>query len=267
MTATWQAAVLSGVSNLLAQLLTGWRKGAIAINLVDTFHFMLFATLSCPPNVVWQAWMEAQFPAYGERLPTGDKEALVDAHTTAMEKEDNAISKRRRTEATTKNSSSSKPGNSAKKLNLRNTAIKFLLDQTLGSVVNVRYVAKCHSTVELAADGMTELALHRRHWSDSRQNRNCHSNRRLRSVLSNDGCGAKAVASGESLELHADTSGVPHATRKCSWSVLGYLPEPCCWRRLDADKFAGTSLGQSSSLDLDRFSIFSFKRCIRATRH
>ena len=65
--------------------------------------------IMCPPNVIWQSFLEAQFPAYGNELTTTPKEK--------EKSKDKVVPKR---------------------LNIKNTATKFALDQTIGAAVNVR---------------------------------------------------------------------------------------------------------------------------------
>ena len=64
--------------------------------MVPIAHFVIFTFLSCPPNFLWQEFLEERFPGY----------------------------------------------NGEKKLNLRNTLVKFAVDQTLGATANtVTFVA------------------------------------------------------------------------------------------------------------------------------
>lgn len=80
--ATIQAAVLSAISNILAQLISCHREGVrlepitlvIDANIdlqhgytIDTTPLVIsvvYALLSCPPNYLWQSWMESKFPGY-----------------------------------------------------------------------------------------------------------------------------------------------------------------------------------------------------------
>lgn len=71
-------------------------------------HFVAFALLSCPPNFKWQQYLESKFPGYTTTEPLKDKDKPIS--------EQDPLGK--------------------KKFNVRNTAIKFTLDQTLGAVVN-----------------------------------------------------------------------------------------------------------------------------------
>ena len=113
------------------------------LNTVDIFQFVLFSILACPPNFIWQSWLEAQFPAYTATLPPPEKEALVDqvvnGHTTEEKRGvgDAALDHRKlNTGALTEKGKQAGKGQ-GRKLNVKNTAIKFSLDQTLGAAVNV----------------------------------------------------------------------------------------------------------------------------------
>lgn len=66
---------------------------------------LIFTLLSTPPNFLWQQWMESKFPGYKVQ------KVKVDDDGKGVEVEE--------------------------KLNVRNTLVKFGLDQTVGAVVNV----------------------------------------------------------------------------------------------------------------------------------
>ena len=122
--ATRDAAVLALISNILGQALKCHQTNvrhlvssittidvltktqiSYSINTTDLFHFVLFAILSTPPNYIWQTWLEHRFPGYTDRSPVEhDKD--------------------------------SKPDTSHKQLNIPNTLIKFILDQTLAAAIN-----------------------------------------------------------------------------------------------------------------------------------
>ncbi|KAF2211602.1 hypothetical protein CERZMDRAFT_42962 [Cercospora zeae-maydis SCOH1-5] len=111
LTSTVQAGLLSAVSNVLAQVLTAWRTASpININIVELLQFVTFSLLACPPNCLWQAWLEARFPAYPHRSHQGTAPSPVDetvaSHTTGTQFADHAL------------------------------PIKFTLDQTIGATVN-----------------------------------------------------------------------------------------------------------------------------------
>ncbi|KAK3069881.1 hypothetical protein LTR53_011443 [Teratosphaeriaceae sp. CCFEE 6253] len=142
--AAFTAATLSGISNFLAQCITCYHSNpqlqiqawppspstltAFASALrhdfdpTDLLHFFLFSLLACPPNYLWQKWLEGQFPGYTQKLsstPTPQKE---------------------KREEMSEKSVPSNPATAAakaeKKLNITNTLIKFALDQTLGAAAN-----------------------------------------------------------------------------------------------------------------------------------
>jgi len=61
--ATVQAACLSGLSNVLAQGFKAYRQHKrFSLDLIPIVHFVLLTFLSCPPNFLWQEYLEEQFP-------------------------------------------------------------------------------------------------------------------------------------------------------------------------------------------------------------
>ncbi|KEQ72879.1 hypothetical protein M436DRAFT_47606 [Aureobasidium namibiae CBS 147.97] len=63
--ATIQACVLSAISNILAQLISCYRRGhGYSLDTGPLVTFVAFTLLSCPPNFLWQSWMESTFPSY-----------------------------------------------------------------------------------------------------------------------------------------------------------------------------------------------------------
>jgi protein Mpv17 len=103
---------------------------------------MVFSIISCPPNYLWQTWLEAAFPGYTEHATPQEKEKLMDekvlgrSTSTATD----AASLRSRSENEKQpipsSDSSPNPPKAKKQLSIRNTAIKFLLDQSFGAVAN-----------------------------------------------------------------------------------------------------------------------------------
>ena len=121
-TTTLQAATLSAISNLAAQWVKVYREevGAksapsplrshtdsrsfqqrsFSIKLAPLAQFVLFTLISCPPNILWQEYLESKFP--GQTLtPSSSTDSIYE-----------------------------------KQLNVPNTLRKFLFDQTLGVFVN-----------------------------------------------------------------------------------------------------------------------------------
>ncbi|RGP70702.1 hypothetical protein FLONG3_7381 [Fusarium longipes] len=103
--ATIQSAALGGIANILAQVITAYRAGTdVAIDWVPVFQFLLFNIICTPPNFYWQDFLESTFPAHPDDLsqPKDSKDA-------------------KKTQP---------------KLSIRNTLIKFTLDQTIGAAAN-----------------------------------------------------------------------------------------------------------------------------------
>ncbi|EEU46855.1 uncharacterized protein NECHADRAFT_67285 [Fusarium vanettenii 77-13-4] len=100
LTAALQNATLGAFANVLAQLITAYRtESDVAIDWIPVFQFLLFNLICTPPNFMWQDFLETTFPAHPK--PQSSKEKTT------------------------------KP-----KFSVRNTAIKFILDQTVGAALN-----------------------------------------------------------------------------------------------------------------------------------
>ncbi|KAH6854907.1 hypothetical protein B0I37DRAFT_422784 [Chaetomium sp. MPI-CAGE-AT-0009] len=114
-TATIQGAVISAISNILAQAITAHQNNTpLIIDYIPVFQYTLFAILSTPPNFLWQDFLESTFPAYDMAMaPTQEEAVAADAKPDA--KRVRIVEPR---------------------LNKRNTALKTLLDQTVGAAVN-----------------------------------------------------------------------------------------------------------------------------------
>ncbi|KIL95413.1 hypothetical protein FAVG1_00150 [Fusarium avenaceum] len=64
-TATVQAAALSTVSNLFAQMIEARQQNRPAsLDVVQLLRFVALTLMTAPPNYHWQAFLERQFPAY-----------------------------------------------------------------------------------------------------------------------------------------------------------------------------------------------------------
>ncbi|KAI1876102.1 uncharacterized protein JN550_001598 [Neoarthrinium moseri] len=117
--ASIQSAVLAATSNLLAQIITAYRHDTpLVIDWVPVFQFTLFNFLNTHPNVLWQEFLESTWPAY-HASPTPE------AVATASKGDDKALER------------SAREGRLVEpKLNIANTLIKTLLDQTVSAAFN-----------------------------------------------------------------------------------------------------------------------------------
>ncbi|KAG8671662.1 hypothetical protein FPOAC2_05012 [Fusarium poae] len=103
--ATIQSAALGGIANVLAQVITAYRAGTdVVIDWVPVFQFLLFNVICTPPNFYWQDFLESTFPAHPKE--------------TSKPKNQKGAKK------------------TQPKLSVRNTLIKFTLDQTIGAAAN-----------------------------------------------------------------------------------------------------------------------------------
>jgi len=62
-TACVQAVALSTLSNVAAQLLDRYQKSLpFGIDLIQLLRFSTMSCISCPPNFLWQSWLEKTWP-------------------------------------------------------------------------------------------------------------------------------------------------------------------------------------------------------------
>lgn len=109
-TQTAQGAVLSVISNVLAQVITSYKYNTpFSLDISQIIKFVVFSIISNPPNIVWQGFIEDLFPTTIRESPPKS--------STANGKPVPASAQKTRTSKS-------------------NVLIKFLLDQTVGSVVN-----------------------------------------------------------------------------------------------------------------------------------
>ncbi|EGU73128.1 hypothetical protein FOXB_16363 [Fusarium oxysporum f. sp. conglutinans Fo5176] len=101
---TLQSVVLAATSNLLAQMLMAYRLNKpISVDWMPVSQFIMWTAVSTPPNYLWQDYLENKFPGYDSR-----KKDVLKRHGKAAND----------------------------KLNVPNTLVKTILDQTIGAVVN-----------------------------------------------------------------------------------------------------------------------------------
>lgn len=114
LTVTMQAAVLSALSNILAQGLTAYRSNAYSsFDYVGFTQMVILAILQTPPNYKWQMALEENFPSSGKKP--------VDA-AAIKKKDDDAKVEEKKGEK--------------EELSIANTVVKFMLDQTVGASLN-----------------------------------------------------------------------------------------------------------------------------------
>ncbi|PTB70953.1 hypothetical protein BBK36DRAFT_1155735 [Trichoderma citrinoviride] len=110
--ATVQATVLNALSGVFAQGILAYRRGTMeGIDLSSILRFIVYTMLTTPPNYRWQEFLERMFP-------------------TTTEPKDKSFK-----DKSDKSSLSAVTGTGGK-LNMANTAAKFILDQALGAPIN-----------------------------------------------------------------------------------------------------------------------------------
>jgi len=134
-TATIQAAILNITSSILAQLLTLYRSSALGakssalnplgLDFVAILQYLITCLILTPPNFLWQEYLEKTFPGFpiqkGKQKMKVDEDGNVRVAAIAF---------------TVKWLTLRQGVFEEQRLNKKNTAIKFTLDQTVGATVN-----------------------------------------------------------------------------------------------------------------------------------
>jgi len=109
----YQSIILSVISNVLAQVISSYQtnKPLFNIDFITVAQFVFYTIVNVPINYAWQDRLEAAFPS-----------SKTATFTESAEKSDNRVKKGTETKKT---------------LNVTNTIIKFVCDQTIGAGFNI----------------------------------------------------------------------------------------------------------------------------------
>ncbi|KAK8075338.1 hypothetical protein PG997_010001 [Apiospora hydei] len=131
--ATLAAAALSSTSNILAQFLEAYTtQKPFAFDHLQFLRFVILTLLTCPPNFVWQQFLERSFPAYERRVAPNDVEKNQHELEKMMSDSSSSASVEIGGAAAAGESAKNKP-----KLNIQNTLAKWFIDCiTLGALMN-----------------------------------------------------------------------------------------------------------------------------------
>ncbi|KAI9666453.1 MAG: hypothetical protein M1821_004389 [Bathelium mastoideum] len=120
--ATFQATILSSISNILAQFVEAHQeKRPFAFDLLAFVRFVIITVITCPPNYLWQQWLERAFPGRKDvdGPGVGKNEDGIEMAEQGKEKVETSHPQRK------------------SRLNIRNTATKWFIDCiTLGALFN-----------------------------------------------------------------------------------------------------------------------------------
>ncbi|KAG9243485.1 Mpv17/PMP22 family protein [Calycina marina] len=116
--ATIQSCILASTSCLIGQAITSYKTDTLAFSFGQMLQFAMFSFLNCPPNFVWQTYLENTFPS----TTTVPSKRALSAASAGNEKElDREEKEHVIVDA---------------KLHIPNTIAKFVLDQTVGAAAN-----------------------------------------------------------------------------------------------------------------------------------
>ncbi|EPS36928.1 hypothetical protein H072_9523 [Dactylellina haptotyla CBS 200.50] len=120
--AAFQASLLSGLSNFLAQILAAWKaEKPFELALSPILRFFIFTFITTPPNYKWQAFLESSFPTY----PAA-------AHRASKKTDDISLKEK----APLSPASGGVPVTEPGRINKGNIARKLLLDQGCAGPIN-----------------------------------------------------------------------------------------------------------------------------------
>ncbi|KAL2007585.1 hypothetical protein VTN00DRAFT_9023 [Thermoascus crustaceus] len=116
-----QSTILNAIANVLAQLIDQRKHDKpFTLNVVALIQFVIYGIIIVPPNFEWQKFIEARYPGFPTR---GSTAPSPPPHPP----DDDDLLPRKE-----------KPARAAAQPSgMRNFVIKWLLDQTVGSVMNI----------------------------------------------------------------------------------------------------------------------------------
>ncbi|KAM0095215.1 hypothetical protein ACP6JD_001430 [Aspergillus fumigatus] len=148
-----QSTLLNALSNILAQIIAQHKKdGPFTLNTLALLQFLTYAIIIVPINFSWQKYLEARWPGFpgrkGRSTPTAvaGAEAKTGAVVVTVESADllpvkEKVEEKQRVSAARPRPRSRWRWRSRSRLRSRsglgNFLMKFVLDQTVGSVMNI----------------------------------------------------------------------------------------------------------------------------------
>ncbi|PTU18926.1 hypothetical protein P175DRAFT_0518331 [Aspergillus ochraceoroseus IBT 24754] len=119
-----QSTILNAISNVLAQIIDQHKKHkTFSLNTTALIQFVTYAIIILPLNYAWQRWLEIRYPGF----PSFRRITATNSSSTAATTSTPTITAK----------SKKSPSSGRKRSGMYNFAMKFLLDQTVGSVANI----------------------------------------------------------------------------------------------------------------------------------
>ncbi|CRG86202.1 Mpv17 / PMP22 family protein [Talaromyces islandicus] len=147
----FQSTIVNAISNILAQIIDQWKsEEPFRLNFTALVQFVTYCIIIVPINFYWQRWMEAHYPGFptslrrwfsrssSPRAAPGGR--AVDNHPVLIPIEELAVKEKSIASVQSSSHASRLPSASDRNNNpngTKNFVIKFLLDQTVGSVMNI----------------------------------------------------------------------------------------------------------------------------------
>lgn len=193
---TGQGAVLAALSNLIAQGLTAYRStGPYSFDYTALLHMVLLSIIQTPPNYKWQMSLEHHFPGYPAKHATAEKAKVEQSVPEEMQS-----------------------------LSVTNTVIKFILDQTVGAVVNNLMFLVGINLLRGAGLATTVAALQKVYQTSRADQDGMSANMGTLAGLLDDAQGRiHLLALCHSDQPSRGARRATNACRKSGWSCLGRL--------------------------------------------
>ncbi|KAL4997048.1 hypothetical protein BDV10DRAFT_195422 [Aspergillus recurvatus] len=140
---TVQSTILNALSNVLAQIIDQYKKDKpFSLNILALLQFITYGILIVPINHYWQRWLEITFPGFlFQASPSPDKitGARPPSHSPSLSSGTSQVIevKEKLIPATPASSKRRPPTLSGRKRRIFNFGMKFLLDGTVGGILNI----------------------------------------------------------------------------------------------------------------------------------
>jgi len=128
-----QSTTLNAISNILAQVIDQYRHNKpLSLNIIPLIQFVTYAIIIIPINFSWQKFVESRFPGFPtfRWFPIGNKDGTVD-HLLPTKEKEKEVKEKDKGKSLRWQAAHLQPSGT------RNFVIKFFLDLTVASMMNI----------------------------------------------------------------------------------------------------------------------------------
>ncbi|KAL4912210.1 hypothetical protein BDW62DRAFT_26384 [Aspergillus aurantiobrunneus] len=156
---SFQSTLLNAVSNVLAQLIDQYKKDKpFSLNVLAFLQFITYGIIIVPINHYWQRWLEVTFPGFlfqatDTRALSSSSPGSLPVSVPTSSRGDDVVEVKEKIVSTS-------PPPSGKRRRIFNFSLKFLLDLSVGGVLNIfLFVALINLLKGASFDRTWELVL------------------------------------------------------------------------------------------------------------